>query len=305
MAINMVMRAALKALSYPELDLKKNYMTERRLRNFSGRPSKTTRGYYSWDRELRSGDHLIPVRIYKHEMCPGGPLLLFFHGGGWVTGNIDTYDRLCSDMALLTGRTVVSVDYRLAPEHPFPAGPEDCYAVARELHLNGLDGECEDICMIGDSAGGNIAAVVSLMARDRGEFMPKRQILIYPATFYDHSENSPYASARENGTDYLLTTKRLGDYMDLYLQGVENRAQPYIAPLLAEDLSGQPETLIITAEFCPLRDEGEAYGELLARSGVRAEVHRMPDALHGYFALPTQYMLVKQTYGIINRFLTR
>ena len=157
--------------------------------------------------------------------------------------------------------------------------------------------------MIGDSAGGNLAAAVSLMARDRGEFLPSCQILIYPATGNDHSEHSPFPSVRENGTDYLLTTKRVRDYMELYRSSEADLENPYYAPLVAKDLSNQPDTLIITAEYCPLRDEGEAYGKALELAGNRVKVFRMPDALHGYFSLPVRFSQVKKTYGLINDFL--
>lgn len=232
-------------------------------------------------------------------------ILIFFHGGGWVTGSIDSYDAVCADMAKLTGRVVVSVDYRLAPEYPFPAGLEDCYAVTREIFLDDslLGTKSKEIVLIGDSAGGNLVAAVSLMSRDRGEFMPSRQILIYPATGNDHSDDSPFPSVRENGTDYLLTTKRVRDYMELYRSSDADLMNPYYAPLAAADFSNQPDTLIITAEYCPLRDEGEAYGKALAMAGNRVKVFRMPDALHGFFSLPVRFSQVKKAYVLINRFL--
>lgn len=305
MAINRVVRAALKALSYPDIDLKKNYRIKRKLQEAISYPVRKLR-YEAWDYEVLSGDHRVPVRIFHPaEGTPLGPLLLFFHGGGWVSGTIDSYNDVCASMALLTGRRVVSVDYSLAPEHPFPAGLLDCYAVAKTLFLHpGLLGaEPEDICLIGDSAGGNLAAAVSLMARDLGEFLPSKQILLYPATHFDHSESSPFASVRENGTDYLLTSKSICDYMDLYLFREEDRRNPYVAPLLSEDLSRQPDTLLITAQYDPLRDEGEAYGKALAAAGNRCKVLRFDDALHGFFSLPPSFALVKEAYRAINAFL--
>ena len=124
--------------------------------------------YRVWDHDIPCGDHLVPVRIFAPPDGPNRPILIFFHGGGWVTGNIDSYDGVCADMAHLTRRMVVSVDYRLAPEYKFPAAPEDCYAVAREIYLNDslLGTRPEEIALIGDSAGGNLAAAVSLMARE-------------------------------------------------------------------------------------------------------------------------------------------
>jgi acetyl esterase/lipase len=158
--------------------------------------------------------------------------------------------------------------------------------------------------LIGDSAGGNIAAAVSLMARDRGEFSPRRQILIYPATYNDHSASSPYPSVTENGTDYLLTAKRIREYSALYVRKPEDYFNPYFAPLLAEDLSNQPRTLIITCEYDPLRDEGEAYGEKLNQFGNRAPVYRMEDALHGFMLLGLLFTHVRKLYRQISTFLS-
>ena len=309
MAINKAMLAALKAISYTSdhlFDIKKNYRLQRQLISAAHR-NYLKPLYRSWDEQVDCGGHRVPVRIYSPPQQGNHPILLFFHGGGWVTGNIDSYDRVCGDMARLTGRTVFSVDYRLAPEHPFPAGLEDCYAVARHLyaHISLFNVTPDQVTLIGDSAGGNLAAALSLLARQRGEFMPARQILLYPATHYDHSEHSPFPSVRENGRDYLLTAQKVQDYMELYEPDPQKRRSPLIAPLLAEDLSGQPKTLIITAEFDPLRDEGEAYGRRLQAAGVSAEIHRLKDALHGFISLPPGFLPVKQCYALINRFLAR
>jgi len=305
MAINKAMRAALNALSYPEINIKRTYPVERELKKIASWRIKRPHLYRIWEHEVPCGDHKIPVRIFTPSEDTRRRVLLFFHGGGWVTGDIDSYDGVCADMAARTGRVVVSVDYQLAPEHPFPAGLEDCYAAAREIFLHDglLDTKPEETVLIGDSAGGNLAAAVSLMARDKGEFLPSRQILIYPALGNDYSDTSPFPSVRENGTGYLLTAKRIRDYMELYCASEADLQNPYFAPLLAKDVSRQPDTLIITAEYCPLRDEAEFYGERLRAAGNRAETVRMPDALHGYFSLPASFPLVRQTYEKINRFL--
>lgn len=305
MAINKAMRAALKALSYPDIDIKKLYKVQRQFIALTTKQIIKSPYYKAWDHEVLLRDHSIPVRIFFPTSKVWDSILIFFHGGGWVTGNIDSYDKVCYHMARLTGRLVVSVDYRLAPEYRFPCGLEDCYAVTREIFLdNGLlHTKSADITLIGDSAGGNLAAAVSLMARDKGEFMPARQILIYPATGNNHTESSPFPSVMENGTDYLLTSKRVSDYMELYRSSVADLTNPYFAPLEADDLTNQPRTLLITAEYCPLRDEGEAYGEKLRQAGNDVEIYRMKDALHGYFSLPPHFVHVKKTYEIINRFL--
>ena len=306
MAINQFMKAALKALSYPELLGKKNgYILQRTVVN-AAHPHVFRPFYKIWDRKVDAGDHNIPVRIFSPEMGGTFPLLLFFHGGGWVTGNIDSYDKVCTEMANITRHTVVSVDYQLAPEHRFPAAPEDCYLVAKEIFGDSqLFGVTPDqITLIGDSAGGNLAAVVSQMARDRGEFFPTKQILLYPATNNDHTENSPFESVRTNGKGYLLTSQRMVDYMALYRSSDDDLQNPYYAPILAKDLSHQPKTLLITAEFDPLRDEGEAYGKRLAEAGNEVEIHRIRDALHGFITLGSGFKHVKKAYSYINAFLS-
>ena len=161
------------------------------------------------------------------------------------------------------------------------------------------------VTLIGDSAGANLTAAVSLMARDLGEITVKRQILIYPAVNNDFTENSEFESIRENGTKYILTAKRMCDYMELYLDKEENRWNPYFAPLYAKDHSNQPDTLIITAGYDPLRDEGEAYGKLLKNSGNDVKVYRFPKMLHGFFALPLKYRAVSQCYELIRTYLEK
>ena len=165
--------------------------------------------------------------------------ILFFHGGGWVNGTVDFYLDACTTMALRLERRVVAVDYRRAPEHRFPQAPEDCYEVARQLYAGTLldDVDADHVVLFGDSAGGNLAAVVSLMARDRGEFAPRTQMLLYPATYNDHDPaTSLFESVRENGEDYLLTWRDVVGYMELYVKGPKDFSNPYFAPLLAPDL---------------------------------------------------------------------
>lgn len=301
MAINKVVRAALRAISYNDIDVKKNYMLHRNFINLTHR-NYLKPLFNTWDCAVDSEGHSIPVRIFSPDEESGHPVLLFFHGGGWVAGNIDSYSKVCANMAKITNHKVVSVDYRLAPEHPFPAGLEDCYQAAKAFIANKEIND-KDVTIIGDSAGGNLAAAVSLLARERKEFKIERQILIYPATYNDHSETSPFRSVYENGTEYLLTSKRVCDYMELYKSRDEDRYSQYFAPLLAKDLTNQPDTLIITAEFCPLRDEGEQYGKALREAGNNVEIYRVKDGLHGFFTLPPRFPQVKLCYEIINSFL--
>lgn len=256
----------------------------------------------------------IPTRIYLpddfevtdtdyHEF--GLPALLFLHGGGWATESVANYDRACARLANETRQLVISVDYRLAPEHRFPSGLEDCHAVIKSIFERRyiLNIDPAHLTVIGDSAGGNLAAALSLMLRDKGEYVPHRQILIYPATNSDHSATSPYKSVHENGTDYLLTSAKIEQYMALYRSSPEDNDNPYFAPIKADDLSFQPNTLVITAEFDPLRDEGEDYGRRLAAAGNKVSIHRIKDTIHGFFALGITLPPVKECFELINGFL--
>ncbi len=296
-------KLTLNIVSKVNINVKKHYKSFRLLQRVVNPPIAPV--YKKLDDTIYYNGKEIPVRVFMPEDQIDSKVLLFFHGGGWVTGDIDSYTNLCSRLANETNRRVISVDYRLAPEYPFPSGLEDCYYVTKYLfdHLQLLSCSEDDIILIGDSAGGNLAACVSLLLRDRGENVPKKQILIYPATNYDHSENSPYKSVIEFGEDYILTSKRIQDYMELYVPNPKDRESPYVAPILAKDLYNQPETLIITAEYDPLRDEGEAYGKKLESYGNIVHIFRVKDAVHGYLNSPIENNTIKETYSIIRRFL--
>lgn len=298
-----IKKKIVKLLSKPHLNLKKNYKLYRKILRFFNPPLK--KEYKTLDDKIMVNNREIPVRVFFPEDNSLKKILIFFHGGGWVTGDIDSYTNVCRNMANQTNHIVVSVDYRLAPENPFPSGLEDCYYATREIFKSPelLNSKREDITLIGDSAGANLAAVVSMMARDRDEFYPNKQILIYPATNYNHGEDSPFASVHENGTDYIMTSKKIQDYLDLYVKSDEDKLNPYVAPLLSNDLRSQPDTLIITAEYDPLRDEGEAYGYKLKSFGNNVEIHRIKDAIHGFFSTPINTDHVSEAYDIINMFL--
>lgn len=306
MPYNKKMLAALRRVLYSDKALKDTYKFERKMVNRT-HPLVLKSLYKMWDHKVCLEEHEIPVRIFAPQEEGDYPLMFFFHGGGFVTGNIDSYSKVCTRMANFTKHIILSVDYRLAPEHPFPAGLEDCYAVVREVVksrfcLHQLENE---ITLIGDSAGANLAAAVSLLARDRGEFKVNRQILLYPVTHNNHSDDSPYPSVKENGTDYLLTQKRIREYIELYVPDKKELNNPYVAPILAQDLSDQPETLIITAEYDLLRDEGEDYGRRLYEAGNKVEIYRIKQAIHGFIVLSPLFPEVKGCYKIINRFLNK
>lgn len=309
--ISKTMQTILHALSYGNIEVE----ASRRLADIK-RLDAMRIFVKKLDTKVYNGTYEVPVRLYfpSEEAISGKPVegekypvLLFFHGGGWVTESVENYDRVCSRMAQSTGHIVMSVEYRLAPEYRFPVPLEDCYAAAKALYTGHLvlPADPDRITIIGDSAGGNLAAAVCLKARDTGDFAPKKQILIYPAVSNCYTKKSPYKSVQENGQDYLLTAVKMEDYLKLYESSTEDRQNPYFAPILAKDLSHMPETLILTAEFDPLRDEGEEYGKRLKEAGNYVEIHRIPDALHGYFALGIRFLHVKESFEIMNCFLNK
>ena len=309
--ISKTMQTILHALSYGNIEVE----ASRRLADIK-RLDAMRIFVKKLDTKVYNGTYEVPVRLYfpSEEAMSGEPVegekypvLLFFHGGGWVMESVENYDRVCSRMAQSTGHIVMSVEYRLAPEYRFPVPLEDCYAAAKALYTGHLvlPADPDRITIIGDSAGGNLAAAVCLKARDTGEFIPKKQILIYPALNNCYTEESPYKSVQENGEGYLLTAVKMEDYLKLYESSPEDRQNPYFAPILEKDLSHMPETLILTAEFDPLRDEGEEYGKRLKEANNYVEIHRITDALHGYFALGIWFLHVQESFEIMNRFLNK
>jgi acetyl esterase len=225
----------------------------------------------------------VPVRIYTPAGAGPFGALVFFHGGGWVIGNIETHDALCRELTKGTGCVTVSVDYRLAPEHKFPAGPDDCYAATKWVAENarGLNVDANRIAVGGDSAGGNLAAVISQMARDRGGPKLAFQLLIYPAT--DCSNETP--SQREFQQDgYILSRADMEWFYGHYLSA-KDRTNPLACPALAKSLAGLPPAFVLTAAIDPLRDEGEAYGEALRKAGVAVKAKRYDGVCHGFVSM--------------------
>jgi len=225
----------------------------------------------------------VPVRLYTPAGQAPFPALVYYHGGGWVLGGLDTHDGVCRQMASSAGCLVVSVDYRLAPEHKFPAAAEDAYAALQWVATNadGLGVDPARIAIGGDSAGGNLAAVVALMARDRGTPAVAFQLLVYPVT----DSACDTASYRDNADGYFLTKDAMLWFWNHYTRDAADRRNPYAAPLKAQDLRGLPPALVMTAEFDPLRDEGEAYAARLREAGVPVQLTRYHGMIHGFFGM--------------------
>jgi acetyl esterase len=226
----------------------------------------------------------IPARIYRPDRDGPVPTMAFFHGGGFVIGDIETHDDqarlLCRDV----GMVVVSIDYRLAPEHPFPAGFEDCLAATKWVgdNVGSLGGDPDRIVVGGDSAGGNFAATVALATRESGPRLAA-QFLIYPGV--DFVEDADYPSRQENAEGYFLTAEDIVWFGEQYVPAGTDPTDPRLSPIRAADLAGAPPAVIGTAEFDPLRDEGEAYGKALANAGVEVRLQRYDGMIHGFYGL--------------------
>lgn len=227
----------------------------------------------------------LPVRLYRPDSTGPHPVLVFYHGGGFVVGSLDTHDALARGLTNAADCAVFSVDYRLAPEHPFPAAVEDAFAavewVAEHGETIGLDPD--RIAVGGDSAGGNLAAATTLTVRDRGGPPLTHQVLIYPAV------SSPvlgaFDSYEENAEGYFLERREMEWFLDQYLAAETDVRNEYFAPLLARDLSDVPTATVVTAGFDPIRDEGMAYVDRLEDAGVAVEHHHYEDMIHGFASM--------------------
>jgi acetyl esterase len=225
----------------------------------------------------------LPIRIYRNSLEPDQPGIVYFHGGGFVLGNLESHDGTCRRLAVGTGATVISVDYRLAPEHRFPAAAEDSYAAALFVLENAeaFKLDAARIAVAGDSAGGNLAAVAALLLRDRGGPVLAHQLLIYPVTDMAFTQDS----YQTNGEGYFLTRDMMVWFGRQYVPDGHPATDPLLSPLYAEDLSGLPPATVVTAEYDPLRDEGEAYARRLAEAGVPTVLKRYDGVIHGFFSM--------------------
>jgi len=255
------------------------------------------------DLEVPTSRGPVPVRLYRPP-APGDiplPLLLWLHGGGFVGGDLRTADPTARDLCVQGAALVASVDYPLAPEHPFPAAPEACAEVSAWLvdHAPSIGADPERVAIGGDSAGGNLAAVCAQSARRAGRPAFSMQLLVYPVTDFLGS----HPSVQENAQGYLLTSDTMAWIAERYLPGGVDPREPLVSPLYAPDLSGLPPAYIVTAELDPLRDEGEAYGRALEQAGVAVDVIRYDGMVHGFFAMTAVLDVARQALSAAARAL--
>ena len=252
------------------------------LQELAGEPEQVARVE---DLQIPGPGGAIPLRVYTPEGEGPRPSLVYFHGGGWVVCDLDTHDVVCRAIARRSGGVVVAVDYRLAPEHKFPAAVEDCYAATLWVAANAgrLGIDVRRMAVGGDSAGGNLAAVVSLKCRDEGGPLLALQVLVYPVTNLASFDTASY---RDFAEGYYLSRAEMEWFRAHYLTRLEDGAHPHASPLLAPDLRGLPPALVITAECDLLRDEGEAYAKRLEAAGVPVTCTRYPGMIHAFFSMP-------------------
>lgn len=224
----------------------------------------------------------IPVRVYRPAGDAPQPVVVFFHGGGWVIGSLHTHDGICRALADALGCVVVSVDYRLAPEHPFPAAVDDAFAATRwvQEHAAELGGDPRRVAIAGDSAGGHLAAVSAIQARD-AEIPLAFQLLVYPAV--EHEFDRP--SMHENAEGYFVTTADMRWFYGHFLADGSQASDWRVSPIHAPDLAGLPPALVITAQYDPLRDQGRAYAEALRAAGNEVEERCYDGVFHGFFSM--------------------
>ncbi len=284
MAVNPQAQVVLDMMAAAGFQLEGDPVAVREMMALAPRPQGEEVGSVE-DRTIPANGADIPVRIYRPAGATGTlPVLVWYHGGGWVIGSLDGADFGCRLMTNASGCVVISVDYRLAPESKFPTAADDCYEVTKWVseHAAELGVDASKLAVGGDSAGGNLAAVVSQMARDAGGPAIAFQALVYPVTHHNYDT----VSYTDNAEGYLLTKASMVWFWNHYLRDESDGRHPKASPILHENLSNLPPAVVITAEYDPLRDEGEAYAKRLKECGVPVQFQRYDGQIHGFYANP-------------------
>jgi acetyl esterase len=295
--------------SIPQSDTKQKIIPEehRKIFNVPVLPvEKRVQVYSVEDRTIPTSEADIPVRIYTPEEKDSYPLLMYFHGGAFFSGNLESHDEVIRPLCMESGYKVISVDFRLAPEYPFPAALDDCYNVTKWAteHKEELKWDGKILAVAGDSSGGNLVAAVSLLARDKKEFTITKQVFFYPSLDLDFSEFR-YPSLVENGKGYFVESAQLAELNGFYLLGGVDTDNPLVSPIREENLENLPAAFFITAEYDPFRDEGELFAESLKKSGVHVETKRYEGATHGFLGKFTYLDEYKDVYKRTANFLNK
>lgn len=252
--------------------------------------------------DIKTASNTVPVRIYTPSTENNLPVIIYSHGGSWISGSVDDYDNVCRKLSKNSKAIVVSVDYRLAPENPFPAGLNDVFNTLLWVSKNSknINGDSSRICLAGDSAGANLSAAASQMGRDKGGPHITSLVLIYPSTNIYKLDTKSW---KYFGMNYNLTKENSNKFISLYTPSPQDRKNKYASPLLSDNFKGLPGTLIITAEFDPLRDEGEAYGDKLKSSGVNVLTTRYTGVTHGFITMDKITKKADQALNEISTYL--
>ncbi len=280
-------------------------------RNSSNKLAETAEKYLDFspiplhqvfDQKIKGRNGDIPIRIYQPIEKEGLPLIVFFHGGGFVLRDLDSHDKICRRIARDNKAVVISVDYRLAPEHKFPSGVYDAYdaTVWASQHSEIHKGDSSRLIVMGDSAGGNLATVVSMIARDQNGPKIAYQVLIYPCT----DGRLVHPTIEQYGEGYFLTKKIMQWFIDHYKSKEEDIHDPKMSPLLAKDFSNLPPTFIFTAEYDPLKGEGKQYADCLKAAGNKVIYKDYPGMIHGFLGMPKMSRRILGTYKDIQKVLS-
>jgi len=271
----------IKTISKQDISIKDNYKLFRLLENATSLSFFSKYKYE--DTYIKLKNRKIKLRIINKNLITKG-IIIYVHGGGWVLGSVNSYTNFCKELSDKTKKMVLLIDYRLAPEYKYPAGLNDCYDVIKLImdNIDKLDINYKDICLMGDSAGANLVASVSLKASKTKEIKIYKQILIYPSLQSDYSNETKYKSVITKGKDYFFTQSKLEEYISLYVKNSNDLKDPYAFPLNKKIITSQPKTLIITADNDPLRDEGKKYAKRLKFWLNDVKYFNFEGAMHGF-----------------------
>ena len=278
----------IKQLSKYDINMKENYQLYRNIQNKTPLQKKYK----------KFADNEFTYNIFEPKKKEYKETIIYIHGGGWVLGSANFYSLLLHHLANELKRTIISIDYPLAPEHPFPEGFEYLYNAIKNLCFNStkFSIDKENLIIMGDSAGANLATSICIKAKRKKDFKIAKEILLYPIVQTNFTNKNKYKSINQNGEDFFLSKKMINDYLELYINNKKDYKNKFVAPLYAKNLFNMPETLIITADLDPLRDEGYAYAKKLKRYFNKVTYYNMKGVIHGFF---NNFLYFKENHHVL------